>query len=137
MTVTVQLTSALSRNVPVYPSDTPITVSDRLLKERIKGRLLSELIGKEQRKKLHSIIEEAVNKAIMDLVADAEKDRVERGRKEEKKREQIRQKRLEQAKAAGAAQPGKEVRRVIGRLSILVAPGRKGEIIVREGEQSD
>ena len=62
-------------------------------------------------------------------MAEAEKDRVERGKKEEKKREIVRQKRLEQAKATG---PAREVRRIIGRLSVLVAPGKKGEIIVRE-----
>lgn len=137
MTVTIQLTPALSRNVPVYPSDTPITVSDRLLRERVKGRLLSEVVGKDQRKKLHALVEEAVNRTIEGLVADAEKDRVERSKKEERRRELVRQKRLEQAKVAGVKGPGREVRRIIGRLSVLVAPGKKGEIIVREGEQSD
>lgn len=41
------------------------------------------------------------------------------------------------AKAASVKGAGKEIRPIIGRLSVLVAPGKKGEIIVREGEQTD
>ena len=137
MTITVQLTPALSRNVPVFPSDTPITVSDRLLRERVKGRLLSELVGKEQRRQLHALVEEQVNRTIESLVAEVEKDKTERIRKDQRKREQVRHKRLEMARAASVKGAGKEIRPIIGRLSVLVAPGKKGEIIVREGEQTD
>lgn len=127
----------------VYKDDTPVTICDRLYQSYPDK--LSKL-PKDARKELQNYIEYEINTYLKNLEATIKK---EEAAHEQKKRDQEQLQREKRLKAASKLGDPESLLRtskrnitfaekpIVAKLSIIVAPNKKGDIIVREGQEDE
>ena len=126
----------------VFKDDTANTVAERVIRESA-AKFASTQEQRLKTRELAHVLEVRINQRIAEIQADMKKQKLEMRKVEFQMAQLQREKRLEQA----AKNPGtmniekriaqkeqKKEARVIGNLSIIVGPNRRGDIVVREGD---
>jgi hypothetical protein len=126
----------------VYKDDTPITIFDRM---HLNNQKHLGHLNKETRKQLQLYIEFEINQYIKGLESIIKKHEQANEQKRREHEQVTREKRLKAAQKLGDAEQlystnkvqSLEARKIIAKLSIIVAPNKRGDIVVREGQENE